>query len=307
MRIRATNLFVCIIIVLSMPITRAADKAKAEGYAEYTKESAIVVEGQVIRAGSRTKYGTTTPQDLLSCPLGFAVKVSGHRQPDGSILASKVECEEAVRDSLDQQIEEATDEIEQTWVKAGEMYMQSEDGKRQTIGKILDSGPQVTRVRGIMRKLLPPYISEEDVRLRVVETEEWNASAMGNGAIWVYTGLIDDMSDDELAIILGHELTHYSHQHTKRNAEKAQWGQLAALGAAIGLSTVGSSAARDLAGLGAGLSLSAWQSGYSRDLEDQARSLERDVAGLRSQGMDTSSKQSELDGVQDEIELRRHR
>jgi len=35
---------------------------------------------------------------------------------------------------------------------------------------------------------------------------------MGNGALWVYTGLMREMSDDELAIVLGHELAHYTHE-----------------------------------------------------------------------------------------------
>ncbi len=31
---------------------------------------------------------------------------------------------------------------------------------------------------------------------------------MANGAIWVFTGLMDAMSDDEMAVVLGHELAH---------------------------------------------------------------------------------------------------
>jgi Zn-dependent protease with chaperone function len=283
----------------------AAKKGKAEGYAEYKLDPAIIVEGQVIVTNHKTKYGRQTPHDVLSIPLGSIVKVKGKRQPDGSILASKVEMKLPVRDELDQQIEKATNEIEQKWVKEGEMFMVAADGSRKSVGKILESGPQVVRVRGIMRRLLPPYISEKDVRVRVVETDEWNASAMGNGAIWVYSGLIKDMSDDEIAVILGHELTHFSHQHTKRNVKKAQWGQLAALGAMIGLSTVGSGAGRGIAGLGAGLGLSAWQSGYSRELEDQA-----DRVGLRyayeaefdiSKGTSLWAKFREKYGEQDKV------
>ena len=114
------------------------------------------------------------------------------------------------------------------------------------------------------------------VRVHVVETNEWNASAMGNGAVWVYTGLLNDMSDDEIAIILGHELAHYTHEHSRRGMKKSMWGQLAGIAGAIGAGAIDNRAGRDAAGLGAALGVTAWQSGYSREMEDQA-----DRVGLR--------------------------
>ena len=170
---------------------------------------------------------------------------------------------------------EATNQIEKLWVDAGEMYM-GNGRRRQTVGDIKTEGPEVERVRRIMLALLPPYVSPNDVRVHVVETKEWNASAMGNGAVWVYTGLLNDMDDDEIAIILAHELAHYTHEHSRRGMKKSMWGQLAGLAGAIGAGAIKNDAASSLAGLGAGLGLSAWQSGYSRDLEDQA-----DRVGLR--------------------------
>ena len=32
--------------------------------------------------------------------------------------------------------------------------------------------------------------------------------AMGNGAIWVFSGIMRDMPDEQLAIVVGHELAH---------------------------------------------------------------------------------------------------
>jgi hypothetical protein len=57
--------------------------------------------------------------------------------------------------------------------------------------------------------------------VRVVKTKDWNASAMANGAVWVYTGLMDAMDDDELSIVMGHELAHYSYEHIRRNQSRA--------------------------------------------------------------------------------------
>jgi Zn-dependent protease with chaperone function len=155
------------------------------------------------------------------------------------------------------------------------MFTETGDGKRQEIGKIVESGAKADRANRIMSNLVPPYVSLEDLRVRVIETEEWNASAMGNGAIWVYSGLMEEMSDDELAIILGHELAHYTHEHSRRGAKQRFWGQLAGLGAVVGANAAGGGTG-DALGVGALLGVTAWQSGYSRDMEDQA-----DRVGLR--------------------------
>ena len=127
-----------------------------------------------------------------------------------------------------------------------------------------------------MQRLVPSYIDPNALRVRVVENGEWNAAAMGNGAIWVYSGLIDATSDNELAIVLGHELAHYTHEHSRRKIKRQMWGQLAAAGTEGALSTMNNDAAREMVGLAAALSLSAWTTGYSRQTEDQA-----DRVGLR--------------------------
>jgi Zn-dependent protease with chaperone function len=126
-----------------------------------------------------------------------------------------------------------------------------------------------------MARLVPPYLKPDDLRVRVVETDEWNASAMGNGAIWVYSGLLRAMSDDELAIILGHELAHFTHEHSRKGAKSSMIAQLLGLGAALGGEAIGGIAggATQIGGL---LGMTAFQSGYSRDMEDQA-----DQVGLR--------------------------
>ena len=58
------------------------------------------------------------------------------------------------------------------------------------------------------------------MRVYVIENDEWNAFAMGNYSIYVFTGLMDDLDDDELAIVLGHELAHATHEHTRRRSRR---------------------------------------------------------------------------------------
>ena len=132
------------------------------------------------------------------------------------------------------------------------------------------------RVRGLINNLAPPYVSRDNLRVYVIDNKEWNAMAMGNGAIWVFSGIMRDMPDDQLAIVVGHELAHYTHEHTRRQARRAIWTQLAGVAAIVSAQAIDNDAARASAQLGAALGLSALTTGYGRDLEDQA-----DRVGLR--------------------------
>jgi Zn-dependent protease with chaperone function len=110
-----------------------------------------------------------------------------------------------------------------------------------------------------------------------VDTKDWNAMAMGNGAIWVFTGLLNDLNDDEIAIIVGHELAHYTHEHSRKEFKRAMWGQLIALGAIVATEVATdndkATAGVAIAGMVAAMTI---RNGYSRNLEDQA-----DRVGLR--------------------------
>ena len=263
------------ILVAFLGAAQDGPKVQLDGYAEYNQGGILVVDGQRVYTLSDTRVKGDGIRTLTDIPLGYEVKVEGRRQASGMVRATKIEAKPNGSAMYESEVVSATNRIEKMWVDAGEMYM--EDGRRRrSVGDILDSGPEVERVRGIMLKLLPPYVDANDVRVHVVETKHWNASAMGNGAIWVYTGLLNDMSDDEIAIILGHELVHYTHEHSRRGMKKSMWGQLASVAGAVGAGTIDSRAGRSAAELGASLGISAWQSGYSREMEDQA-----DRVGLR--------------------------
>jgi Zn-dependent protease with chaperone function len=273
---RARTGLVAAFFVFAASAAHSNGKLEVQGYAEYRLGSALVVDGQRVVADANTRVEGGKGRGLSGIPLGYEVKVKGSRRKDGSILATKVEAKPDGMAMFESDVISATNEIERMWVRAGAMYSEGPRGRRETVGEIVEDGPMVDRVRRIMARLTPPYVKTSDLRVRVVDTDEWNAAAMGNGAIWVYRGLLEDMSDDEIAIILGHELAHYTHEHSRRGAKKAMWGQLAGLAGMIGAGSIDSRAGRDAATMGALLSVSAWQSGYSRDLEDQA-----DRVGLR--------------------------
>jgi Zn-dependent protease with chaperone function len=100
--------------------------------------------------------------------------------------------------------------------------------------------------------------------------------AMDNGAIWVFSGLLDALSDDEIAIVLGHELTHYTHEHGRRKFKHVMLAQAISNVTNAAMSHVRNPTRYALGSVGASLALQAWVNGYSRSEEDQA-----DRVGLR--------------------------
>lgn len=260
--------FVALICLTAVASVSAQGKQQTiNGYAEYYKNGVLIVEGQRIVANQSTVFKKLP--NLAGVPLGFEVKVKGVRQPDGSFLAAQVEAKQNGMAMFEHDALSMTTAMENLWVSNGMMLMQGADGGWQNGGQVISDGPGVDRVRNIMARLLPPYIRPDRVRVRLVENESWNASAMANGAVWVHTSFLRDMSDDELAVILGHELAHFTHEHTRRQLKQQMWVNLAA--AVAGGVTKNPTAQQYMA-----MGFSAWRNGYSRDYEDQA-----DRVGLR--------------------------
>lgn len=52
-------------------------------------------------------------------------------------------------------------------------------------------------------------------------TKEINAFAMADGTIRLYSGLMDMMTDDEIRYVIGHEMGHVKHGHTKKRMQTA--------------------------------------------------------------------------------------
>lgn len=253
-----------------------AKTEKLNGYAEWRRGDIVIVDGQRVRVTPATKFKGKNIRSIDDIPLGYEINAKGVRLSDGVMQAVELEAKPNGQAFLEADVKQATDEIEQTWLRAGEMYEPKDDGGKEVIGKTVEEGPRADRVRSIMSRLRPPYVADNVLRVHVVETKEWNAAAMGNGAIWVYSGLIDEMTDDELAIVLGHELAHYTHEHSRRAAKSGVWTQIVAAGAVAAAEAIDNRKAREAVQLAALLGAVVRMSGYSRDQEDQA-----DRVGLR--------------------------
>lgn len=56
---------------------------------------------------------------------------------------------------------------------------------------------------------------------KVYLTQEVNAFAMADGTIRFYSGLMDVMTDDEIRYVIGHEIGHVKHGHSKKRMQTA--------------------------------------------------------------------------------------
>lgn len=132
--------------------------------------------------------------------------------------------------------------------------------------------------------------SEVRYRVRVIEDPTLNAFAYPHGSIYVHTGLLARMeNEDQLATVLGHEMTHVENRHMVRyrrsERNKAIGLTIAAVGALVVLEVLEADAIDDghwfraanidffgqvIVELGLQLAFTASVNGYGRGLESEA-------------------------------------
>lgn len=147
--------------------------------------------------------------------------------------------------------------------------------------KLLNQNSAETqRVRRIANRL----IAEVDVfrtdalkwdwQVNVMENKEINAYCMAGGKMMVYTGLLDEIkpTDDELAAVMGHEISHALREHVRERMSRAKAQQMGLLGAAalVGLSTKSSDNAVKTLALGGAVATVALTLPNSRTAEHEA-------------------------------------
>jgi hypothetical protein len=267
-----------VFIILSAFICLAASSnvalaEKIAGYAEFRKGLFLVVDGQrlVAAPGARIKGAG----NINAVALGSEVTAEGRRRSDGAVVVSQLEAKPNGSAFGEKDIIAATNEAEAEYRRAGRFYQKTDKGEK-TVGKLEETGPRVERVRRITSTLLPPYLDRGAVRAYVIDNKDWNAFAMANGSVYVFSGLLNDMNDDEVAIVLGHELTHATYEHSRRQMKTGMIAQIVALGVMAGAQSIDDKNKRAAAQIITALGATAYSSGYGRDLEDQA-----DRVGLR--------------------------
>ena len=113
--------------------------------------------------------------------------------------------------------------------------------------------PQLQRLRGISGRLIPQAAQwNERARqwrweVNLVGSKQINAFCMPGGKIAFYTGILEQLklTDDEIAMIMGHEMAHALREHARARIAKSQGtGTILSLGAQLfGLGQLGDLAA----------------------------------------------------------------
>ena len=155
-------------------------------------------------------------------------------------------------------------------------------GYRQMISEAkakgqLDSQSRTAqRVHKIFNKMVPYANAENHTgqpfnwQIEVIKSKELNAWAMPGGKMAFYTGLVEslNLTDDEIATVMGHEMAHALKDHGKKKANMGQFTDVLAGVAHVALSTqIGSDGSAVVVGLTKDWAL---DKPYSRSAETEA-------------------------------------
>ena len=142
-------------------------------------------------------------------------------------------------------------EMDQSAALAYQKTLQAETPK----GNVNRDPKQVERVRAIARRLIPQTaVFRKDAvdwkwEVNVLTSSQINAWCMPGGKIAFYTGILDklQLTDDEIAAVMGHEISHALREHARERASQqlATSVGASAVGALLGVGQPGA----DLAGV----------------------------------------------------------
>jgi Zn-dependent protease with chaperone function len=162
-------------------------------------------------------------------------------------------------------------------VSAQQQYTQLLAEARDKGALAPDDHPQLLRLRAIANKLIPhsaawnPRSRNWRWQVNLIGSKQINAWCMPGGKIAFYTGILDQLklTEDEAAMIMGHEMAHALREHARARLAKSQ---ATSFGLSIASQLLGLGALGDAA---ANLGTQLLTLKYSRDDE-----TESDLVGL---------------------------
>ena len=154
----------------------------------------------------------------------------------------------------------ASEQEQRVWSQAEEL-----DRLFKTSGMVYRDPALTAYVQGVLDRLYPEFRGR--VRVALLKAPELNAFALPNGSIYVNIGLLARFQNEaQLATVLAHEGTHFTHRHGVQGQENLK--QTAAIAAVTGMFGV--------YGIVPSLLAASSMFGYSREMESEA-----DDAGYR--------------------------
>ncbi len=117
---------------------------------------------------------------------------------------------------------------DQLEASAAEQYRQMLAQAAQKQALAPDTHPQVKRLRAIARKIIPfaaewnPRAAQWRWEVNLLGSGQVNAFCMPGGKIAFYTGILDklQLTDDEVAMVMGHEIAHALREHARERMGK---------------------------------------------------------------------------------------
>ena len=163
---------------------------------------------------------------------------------------------------------------------AAQQYQQMMRQAAQQKALAPDDNPQVRRLRAIAQKILPhaakwnPRAEKWKWEVNLIGSKQINAFCMPGGKIAFYTGIIDilKLTDDEVAMVMGHEVAHALREHARERMGKQAATNIGAnvLSSVLGLGNAGNAV------LGASANLLTLK--FSRDDETEADTVGLELA-----------------------------
>jgi predicted Zn-dependent protease len=163
---------------------------------------------------------------------------------------------------------------------AGQQFAQMKRQASEKNALAADDHPQLIRLRAIAKRLMP-HIGRWNSKavnwpweVQLFGSNAINAFCMPGGKIGFYTGILDrlKLTDDEVAMIMGHEMAHALREHSRERLAKHQ---LTGIGATVLSSVLGlGEAGRTVMDYGAQLTMLK----FSRDDEGEADLIGLDIA-----------------------------
>ncbi len=128
--------------------------------------------------------------------------------------------------------------------QAGLQYTQLEQQAARQGALVSESDPETQRLRRIAVRIIPfterwnPREKEWKWEINLLRSNQINAFCMPGGKIAFYTGIVDTLhlSDDEVAMVMGHEIAHALREHARERLAKEKLTHVSAylLGAYFG-------------------------------------------------------------------------
>jgi predicted Zn-dependent protease len=204
---------------------------------------------------------------LIACPLSLAYAQTSPADDPGI----RVEKPSRLKNLV------PAEQLEQSAAKQFNQMKQQAAEKRALAP---NDHPQLNRLKEIANRLLPytprwnPRAGRWAWEVQLFNSKQINAFCMPGGKIGFFMGILDQLqlTDDEVAMIMGHEMAHALREHSREQIAKSQLTGIGAgvLSSILGLGDVG----RTVMDYGAQLTLLK----FSRDNESEADLIGMDIA-----------------------------